>query len=176
MICHDIMNIIKNYVIMERNKDKFNEVVKQIKPADDYYKMRGDHIKVYENTEQNGYTMKVKYYKREYLFCMRCITQINNRGGQYFTIITKLKNGKTFLSATDKVYDYLREECYIDLHDYREFDHYSRQELNDIIRCVKGFFQYEYDFRDDTDYSFDSDDFSDSEEEREWKFNAGWFD
>jgi hypothetical protein len=77
--------------------------------------------------------------------------------------------------ASPKVYEYLRD-CDIDLDDYYKFDNYSRQELNDIISCVKVFFSCEYDFRDDSNYSFDSDDFSDSEEEREWKFNAGWFD
>jgi hypothetical protein len=166
------MNIIKNYVITERNKDKFNEVVKQINPADDYYKMNGDHKKIYENTESNGYSMKVKYTKK---YCYRTIREFNNRRWEDFTITTKLKNGYTSISATDKVFEYLRE-CDIDLDDYREFDHYSKQELNDIISCVKVFFQCEYDFRDESYYSFDSDDFSDSEEEREWKFNAGWFD
>jgi len=60
MICQDIMNIIKNYVIMERNKDKFNEVVKQINRIQHDYDEGGDAI--------HTITIRKKNYDLEFSF------------------------------------------------------------------------------------------------------------
>ena len=65
MICQDIMNIIKNYVITERNKDKFNEVVKQINRIQhDYYS-----ISDYDTyPEGHNITIKKKNYDIEFTY------------------------------------------------------------------------------------------------------------
>jgi hypothetical protein len=74
MICQDIMNIIKNNVIMLRNKDKFNEVVKQIN--------RIQH----EYCEIHTITIKKKNYNVEFTYFPYFSNKTISRADTYYEI------------------------------------------------------------------------------------------
>ena len=72
------MNIIKNYVIMERNKDKFNEVVKQIN------KIKHDYD--YIDDEIHSITIKKKNYDIEFTYFPYFSNKTISRADTYYEI------------------------------------------------------------------------------------------
>ena len=94
MICHDIMNIIKNYVIIERNKDKFNEVIEQLKQVKhDYY-----HISDYDTyPEGHTITIKKKNYDIEFTY------------HPYWTCKTIKQDESDFYVSANLTYDHPRD-------------------------------------------------------------------
>jgi len=108
MICQDIMNIIKNYVITERNKDKFNEVVKQINRI----QHGTDFIFLDEELPVHTITIKKKNYDIEFSYSENTTGKSISRGDTYFQIYGDyIDNPPQALQwcKTDDLWDYC---CY----------------------------------------------------------------
>jgi hypothetical protein len=102
------MNIIKNYVIIERNKDKFNEVVKQINQI----QHETDFIFYDEEMPVHTITIKKKNYNIEFSYSENTTGKSISRGDTYFEIYGDyIDNPPQALqwSKTDDLWDYC---CY----------------------------------------------------------------
>ena len=120
MICQDIMNIIKNYVIMERNKDKFNEVVKQIKQVKHDYDYIDDQI--------HSITIKKKNYNVEFTYYPYMSNKTISRANKYYSSYGDCVDKETYQwEGSDNLCEYC---CY--LWNDRDFYHIKEMERNVI--------------------------------------------
>ena len=78
MICQDIMNIIANYVIMERNKDKFDNVIKQLK------QVKHDYDQTFEE-QTHTIIIKKKNYNVEFTYMPNYCGKTISRSNKYYS-------------------------------------------------------------------------------------------
>jgi hypothetical protein len=79
-ICQDIMNIIANYVIMERNKDKFDDVIEELKQVKHEYYHISDYDTYFEghsiNIKKKNYDIEFSYHP--YWTCKKIVKDEND--------------------------------------------------------------------------------------------------
>ena len=129
MICQDIMNIIKNNVIMLRNKDKFNEVVKQIN------RIQHEYTRLFDSDSEPCHIIRIEKQKYDVEF------SYNNTNFRSKTITRGNKYYQHYGNWVDNPPVSLLWECSNNLWDYCRYAR-NNHDINHIKEMEREVINY----------------------------------